>query len=122
MTEPVYHLALAADWAAARQAGEYRISTLGRTLDQQGYIHASFAHQVAGVFEAFYRAVTEPLVLLHLDVAALPVVLEPAVPGSAAGTPGAELFPHVYGPLPVSAVLAVHPVPDPETGTVTPVR
>lgn len=120
VTEPVFHIALATDWAAALQAGEYRISTLGRTLDEQGYIHASFAHQVAGVFEAFYGAVTEPLVLLHLDAAALPIVLEPAVPGGAEGTPGAALFPHIYGPLPVGAVLAVQAIPDPGTGSVEP--
>lgn len=108
--ESMFHIALASDWAAAQAAGEYRISTLGRTLDEQGYIHASFAHQVAGVLRRFYSKVTEPLLSLRLDAAALRIVVEPAVPGSADGTPGAELFPHIYCPIPCSSVLAVQPI------------
>lgn len=104
MSDPVYHVALASDWVAAQQAGEYRISTLGRTLDEQGYIHASFAGQVAGVLAAFYGDVAEPLLLLRLDADALPITLEPAAPGAA------ELFPHVYGPIPVAAVLDATPL------------
>lgn len=109
--DPVFHIALAADWAVALQAGEYRVSTLGRTLDDEGYIHASFAGQVAGVLTAFYGEVTEPLLLLELDPAALPIVVEPPVPGSP------ELFPHVYGPIPVAAVLAATPLTRDPDGT-----
>ena len=61
--EHLFHLALASDWAAAQEAGDYRVSTRGRTLEQEGFIHASYAHQVQGVRDAFYRDVTEPLVL-----------------------------------------------------------
>ena len=51
--------------------------------------------------------------LLSIDPSLLdvPVVDEMAMPGSAPGSSGAELFPHVYGPLPVAAVIAVHPYP-----------
>lgn len=101
--EPVFHIAVAADWAAAQPVGEYRISTLGRTLDEEGYIHASTAGQLAGVLAAFYHGVTEALVLLRLDTAALPILWEPAVPGG-------ELFPHIYGPIPVAAVVSAEPV------------
>jgi uncharacterized protein (DUF952 family) len=111
ISEPVFHIALASDWAAAQTVGEYRISTLGRTLDEQGYIHASFERQVRGVLTAFYSGVTEQLLLLRLDPAALPIVVEPAVVGSAGGARGVELFPHIYGPIPVAAVTDVTPVP-----------
>ena len=62
--ERIFHVALAADWATAQEAGDYRISTLGRTLEQEGFIHASRADQWPGVRERFYAGVTEPLVLL----------------------------------------------------------
>jgi uncharacterized protein (DUF952 family) len=101
----LFHIALASDWAAAQQAGEYRISTLGRTLDDVGFVHASYAGQVAGVLAAFYSGVTESLVLLAVDPARLgcEVRAEEAVPGG-------ELFPHIYGPIPVAAVTGVTPI------------
>lgn len=101
----LFHVALASDWAAAQRVGEYRISTLGKTLNDEGYIHASFARQVHGVLARFYSGVTEPLLLLAIDPARLgcEVRVEEAVPGG-------ELFPHIYGPIPVTAVTGVTPV------------
>lgn len=107
---PIFHLALEADWHAARSAGEYRISTLGRTFDDEGFIHASYARQVAGVLGRFYGGVTGTVLLLELDAASLPVTVEPAVPGAAPGSAGAEEFPHIYGPIPVTAVTRVTPL------------
>lgn len=59
-----------------------------------------------------YRARTD-LLLLHIDPARLdrPLRWEPGVPSD----PGSMLFPHLYGPLPVAAVVAVgdyRPGPD----------
>ncbi|MDP9843208.1 DUF952 domain-containing protein [Streptosporangium lutulentum] len=103
----ILHLALAADWDAARQAGEYRVSTLGRTLEQEGFIHACADDaQLRGVVQRFYRDVTDPLVLLTVDPAGLDVRLE---------TPGdsPEAFPHIYGPLPLTAVISATPFANP---------
>lgn len=116
--EPIWHLALERDWEAARTGGSYEWSTLGATLAQQGFVHASTREQVDGVARGFYAAVAEPLVLLRLDVAALEAAGSPVrwedVPG--ASSP----FPHVYGPIPVQAVMAVTPYavgdPVPTTG------
>jgi len=107
-TEPsahIFHIATGADWAAAQAVGEYRVSTLGRSLEQEGFLHASFAGQWQSVHDAFYAGVDEPLVLLEIDVGLLgvPVVVE-APPGSD------EEFPHIYGALPVAAVVAVGPL------------
>ena len=98
----IFHLATLADWEAAQEAGRYTTSTLGRTLEQEGFIHASRADQWEGVRAAFYADVTEPLVLLEVDTDLLgvPVVEEP-VPDSD------QTFPHVYGPLDVAAVVSV---------------
>ncbi|CAN5525557.1 DUF952 domain-containing protein [soil metagenome] len=96
---PIYHAALPDDWSAARRCGEYRMSTRGVTLEHEGFIHCSHRHQVEGVARRFYSDVAE-LVLLTIDPARLPVpvVEEPPTDGID------ELFPHVYGPIPVDAV------------------
>lgn len=100
-----YHLALTSDWEAAIAEGDYRISTLGKTIDEVGFMHGSFAAQVPWIAETFYAGVTEPLVLLEIDADRL---AEPVRVEEAPGT--GEEFPHVYGPLPVAAVLRALPV------------
>ena len=68
MNEPdeLLHIALPDDWAAAREPGEYRISTRGRTLDEEGFVHCSYPGQLEGVANRFYADVVE-LVILHLE-------------------------------------------------------
>jgi uncharacterized protein (DUF952 family) len=102
----IFHVALASDWEAAQRAGTYTVSTRGRTLAEEGFIHCSRGDQWPGVRDAFYGDVTEPLVLLRVETDRLdvPVVDEPGAPGST------ETFPHVYGPLPVAAVVKAIPL------------
>jgi uncharacterized protein (DUF952 family) len=104
----IYHLATAADWAAAQASGTYTTSTRGRTLAEEGFLHASRADQWEGVRERYYAEVTESLVLLvvETDLLDVPVVEEP-VPG------GGETYPHVYGPLDPAAVVEVVPLDTP---------
>jgi uncharacterized protein (DUF952 family) len=52
--ETLFHIARRGDWEAAQLVGAYRISTLNLTLEQQGFIHLSFARQVRGVADRFY--------------------------------------------------------------------
>jgi uncharacterized protein (DUF952 family) len=104
---PIYHIALEADWTAARAAGEYAVSTRGATLADEGFIHASFAHQVPLVAAAVYDGVTDPLVVLVVDSRQLmaPIVVE--------RPPDSDVeFPHVYGPIPADAVTDVVPLAD----------
>jgi len=103
----LYHLALADDWHQAQRQGLYRHSTRGLSLEQVGFIHASHAHQIAATFRRFYRD-AGPVRLLTIDpqrlaAAGVTVRQEPAAEGSG------ELFPHLYGALPCSAVLAAEP-------------
>ena len=103
----LYHLALAGEWRQAQEDGVYRRSTRGLSLEQVGFLHASHAHQIAATFRRFY-ADAGPVRLLTIDpqrleAAGVEVRLEPAAEGSG------ELFPHLYGPLPCSAVLAAEP-------------
>jgi uncharacterized protein (DUF952 family) len=96
----LFHIATVSDWDAARATGRYTTSTRGRTLAQEGFIHASRGDQWQAVRERWYAGVTEPLVLLVIDPDKLSSpVLDEAVPGSG------ETFPHVYGPIDVAAVV-----------------
>lgn len=98
----IFHLAFVADWDAAKAAGEYTISTRGASLADVGFIHASTDEQWRGVRDRFYAEVpAADLVLLSIDPAGLDVRYEPPAPGVD------ELFPHIYGPLPVSAVVGI---------------
>jgi glutathione S-transferase len=104
----IYHLALAEDWRAAQATGVYRISTRGLTLEQVGFLHASYAHQIAATYQRFY-ADAGPLKLLMIDPQRLAAL---GLPLRAEAAPDSgELFPHVYGALPVEAVLQVEAYP-----------
>jgi len=104
---PIFHIALLSDWEQAQRAGSYTVSTRGRSLAEEGFIHASRADQWTGVRDRFYADVDAPLVLLQIDPALLdvPVVEEAAEPGSLV------TFPHIYGPLPAGAVVKAIPLP-----------
>ena len=96
----IYHVATKADWDEAMRTGAYSTSTRGRTLEQEGFIHAAREEQVPGILTAFYGDMAEPLVVLEIETERLEVPWrEDEV--------GAETFPHIYGPLSVSAVVDV---------------
>lgn len=100
----IHHIALANDWLAAQDSGTYTTSTVGLDLADVGFIHCSRPDQFDGVIHRFYAAVTEPLLLLTIDTDLLtsPWRLE-----EVAGEPLS--FPHIYGPLNVTAVVSARP-------------
>ncbi|WP_326658016.1 DUF952 domain-containing protein [Streptomyces sp. NBC_00385] len=99
-------------WEAARGTGTYEMSTRGRTLREEGFIHCSLPHQLAGVAELLYGAGSragagdQDLVVLVIDTGRLPVLVR-----YESLEPGGEEFPHIYGPVPVEAVVEVRPWP-----------
>lgn len=103
MSEPIFHIATVADWEAAQRDGAYTTSTRGRTLAEEGFIHASRGDQVRVVFRRYYADAAEPLVLLTIDPDRLgaEVRVEPV---------GDDTYPHVYGPVEAAAVVEVHPL------------
>ena len=106
----LYHLALADEWRQARSTGVYARSTRGLGLEQVGFIHASYAHQLAATYARFYGD-AGPVVLLTIDPGRLGQagIAVRAEPGASSPEAAAELFPHLYGPLPLAAVLAADP-------------
>ena len=99
-------------WSAAKARGEYR----GDTLATEGFIHCSTADQVHLPANALMRGRTD-LVLLEVDPARLtsPIRWEPGDPSDPTSMP----FPHVYGPISLDAIVAVHDFPPGPDGTFT---
>ena len=99
----IYHIATAPDWEQARRDGQYTTSTRGRTLAEQGFIHASTAEQVASVANMIYQGLPDlRLLVIDTDRVGSEIKWEP-VPGWDAP------FPHIYGPLNVDAVTETRP-------------
>lgn len=101
----VFHYTTAADWEVSLVAGEHRVSGRGMTLADEEFIHFCDADQRAGVWQRFWSGIEEPVVLLTVDATRLePPIVRENTHG------GVELFPHLYGPLPVDAVVRVRAV------------
>ncbi len=94
----IFHLVDAASWAKALEKGEYRPAS----VDLEGFVHLSTQAQVAATANRFFKGRSD-LLLLHVDDAQLGAALR-----FEEGEPG-ELFPHFYGPLPLTAVTKVEP-------------
>ena len=100
--QPLFHLALKGDWEQAQDSGTYQWSPRGMRLTEVGFIHCSWQEQVPKTFERFYADAGE-IVLLEID----PIRLNS--PLRADAIPTGELFPHLYGPLPIEAVRSITP-------------
>jgi uncharacterized protein (DUF952 family) len=109
MTDVIYTLVRAGDWAKAEALRAYHGSADDR---RDGFLHFSTADQVRAS-AAKHRAGVPDLLLVAADVAALGEALkfEPAAGGKRPG-----LFPHLYGPLPLAAVRSVTALPLGEDG------
>jgi uncharacterized protein (DUF952 family) len=99
----IFHIAERREWDAARQSGgPYEVSTRGLTLAEVGFIHASRDEEQARTVQRAFYADLDDLVLLVIDPQSLDVRDEPV---------GDDVFPHIYGPLPIEAVIDVRPLP-----------
>ena len=88
-------------WSAAESAGQFEGAGIDLT---DGYIHFSSDEQLVETVEKHFAGQTN-LVLVAVNADALGDALkwEPSR--------GGALFPHLYEPLPMSAVSAVHDLP-----------
>jgi uncharacterized protein (DUF952 family) len=93
----LFHIVDRDVWADARESGEYR----PESLEREGFVHCSFPEQVVGVANARYREV-ENLCVVELASAQLDEIRVEDSYGEG------RVFPHVYGPLPTKAEVAVH--------------
>jgi len=99
----IYHITSRSAWMQARQSGEYRVES----LDTEGFIHCSTGSQVLPVVEKFYKGQSD-LLLLMIDPSLLASDLkwEPPSGGTPPpGVPEGDLFPHIYGPINLNAIV-----------------
>ena len=93
----IYHLARRSEWEEAGATGPYRAASLA----QEGFIHCSRdEEQMLGVANRLFAGMEDVLVL-DVDTGRLtsPVKHEPSRSG--------EIYPHIYGPINVNAVVGV---------------
>jgi uncharacterized protein (DUF952 family) len=108
----LFHLTERSTWLEALKTGEYRMSTRGVTLADQGFIHCARRHQLPAVAELLYAdADGHDLVVLVVDESRVPADVR-----YEAAEAGGEAYPHIYGPLPVDAVNAVMAVSSDASG------
>jgi len=94
----ILHILSESAWATAKESGDYR----GDTLATEGFIHCSTPEQVVEVANLRFRARTD-LCLLVID----PTRVNPKILYEDGGN--GTMYPHIYGPLNLSAVRAVIP-------------
>ena len=97
----VYKIVAADLWQAAEDSGMFT----GAGIDlNDGFIHLSTGAQARRTAQLYFKGQGN-LVLVAVDGARLGEALkyEPSRDG--------DLFPHLYGPLPLAAVLSVRPLP-----------
>ena len=89
----IYHIVLPEIWEQVRSEPLYRHESLAA----EGFIHCSYEDQLDGVIERYYAG-REELVILTIDpeILSARLVAEPST--------GGEIYPHIYGPLNMSAV------------------
>ena len=105
--EKVFHIIDKQEADIAKEQGFYQPSSL---IDE-GFIHCSYPMQVCRVADLFYRGKTN-LVLLEIDKAKTNCeIIDEDLYDSG------ELFPHIYGELSWSAVVAIHEFPCKDDGT-----
>lgn len=101
MTDTIYKICPATLWREAEARGRFD----GAPVDvADGYIHFSTAKQVRETASKHFSGQAD-LLLVSVDPGRLGAALryEPSR--------GGALFPHLYGPLDLSAVLSVAPLP-----------
>jgi uncharacterized protein (DUF952 family) len=97
----IFHVTTRGEVDRAQRAGTYEPEAFAR----EGFIHCCYDHQVGGVVARYFAGKTD-LVLLEIDPSQLACrVVDENLLG------GTELFPHIYGRLPMTAVVAIRPVP-----------
>lgn len=97
----IYKICPAADWRSAEVEGVFRGSKVDR---EDAFIHFSTGAQVRETASKHFSGIDD-LLLIAIDAERLGPALrwEPARSG--------DLFPHLYGPLPLTAVLWTRPLP-----------
>jgi uncharacterized protein (DUF952 family) len=109
----ILHITTHKDWEKAQMEGEYS----AHSLKSEGFIHCSTLKQTVDTANIFFRG-QDGLALLCIDENKLKSECKYEYPtggGHHDPTVG-NLFPHIYGPINISAVIKVVDFPTNESG------
>ena len=81
-----------------------------RALEAEGFIHCSTREQAVATANNFFRGQRD-LLILRIDENRLRAELRYETPATEGDNRARELFPHIYGPLNLDAVVAVDGFP-----------
>ena len=99
----IFHITSRSAWSEAQEHGEYAAPS----LVTEGFIHCSTLSQILPVAGTFYKGQTG-LILLVIEPTLLSSTLKWEAPSGGTpppGVPEGEMFPHVYGPINLNAVV-----------------
>ena len=98
--EVILHITTPEAWTEAQAQGRYDAGS----LVTEGFIHCSVPAQLDWVLDRHFKG-RPGLIVLEIDVAKVPA--EVRYENLEGGT---QLFPHIYGPIPCTAVVSVTPL------------
>ncbi len=102
----ILHIIKKEAWEQAQQSSEYS----GDTLESEGFIHCSKPDQVIEVADYVFQGI-QGLILLVIDENKVVNEIKYEDPGNS------KLYPHIYGPLNIDAVIKTVDFPTNEDGT-----
>ena len=92
----IYHIVLPETWVTFNEKDFYE----AESLQNEGFIHCSFAEQIEGVLGRYYQGV-EKVLILTIDSEKLTskLVNEPSTNN--------EIYPHIYGQINRDAIVEI---------------
>jgi uncharacterized protein (DUF952 family) len=92
----IYHIVLPEVWENFKDRDFYE----AESLQTEGFIHCSFAEQISGVLDRYYKT-AEKVLILHLETDKLTskLVEEPSTNN--------EIYPHIYGKINRDAIVEI---------------
>lgn len=92
----IYHIVLPEVWEKFKDENFYEVES----LQSEGFIHCSFAEQLAGVLQRYYKGAAKVLILtIETEKLMSELVNEPST--------GGEIYPHVYGGINREAIVGI---------------
>ena len=92
----IYHICTVSEWKDQNNSEYY----MHKSIENEGFIHCSFKHQIKGVMERYFEDQKDLLLLIiDSDKITHELKIEKA--------PIGDSFPHIYGPLNKSAILEI---------------
>jgi uncharacterized protein (DUF952 family) len=107
----IYHITTKASWQEAVRRGLYE----PESLKTEGFVHCSTLEQTLGTATRYFLGQAD-LVLLCIDPSHLTAQWRFEAPANPLDDRAHELFPHIYGPVNLDAVLRAVGFPRDATG------